>query len=55
VLTHLVYHVYWWGIPIFQFIAAMCVSLPLFLRPLADCFLSIVGSSLTHGNTSFTD
>lgn len=51
------YFIYWWGIPVFQFIAAMyVVSCSFFsVRLVHSKSLSFLGSSSTHGSTSYID
>lgn len=54
VLPDFVYLVYWWGIPCFQFFAAMYVNQISALHCDLTTFMSL-GSLLTHGSTSYID
>lgn len=52
-LGDLTYFVYWWAIPIFQLFLAMYVPSSRSQRAELKHH-NVIGSSLTHGNTSFT-
>jgi len=52
-VVRVAWFMYWWAIPLFQFLSAMYVAF--FSREQASFLIPFeIGSSLTHGNISFT-